>query len=225
MPEIGQLNEQPLHAALKIHYAQPSYPMEVTVDGYIIDVLRGEQLIEVQTGNFSTIKSKVARLAEKFPVKVVYPIALRKWLLKLPENGQEKPKRRKSPKQGSLYQVFGELVSFPEMINVPGFSLDIVLIEEEEVRKYTGEKPWRQRGWVTVERRLIRVLDCRTFANGQDFMDLLPAALPSAFTTRDLAKSAGIPRWLAQKAAYCLRKMGTIRFIGKKGRSNLYERF
>jgi hypothetical protein len=30
------------------------------------------------------------------------------------------------------------------------------------------------------------------------------------------------PRWLAQKMAYCLRKMDVIVQIGTRGRSNLY---
>jgi hypothetical protein len=30
------------------------------------------------------------------------------------------------------------------------------------------------------------------------------------------------PRWLAQKIAYCLRKMGNITQIGKRGRSKPY---
>jgi hypothetical protein len=32
------------------------------------------------------------------------------------------------------------------------------------------------------------------------------------------------PRWLAQKMAYCLRKMDAIVQVGTRGRSNLYVR-
>jgi hypothetical protein len=33
----------------------------------------------------------------------------------------------------------------------------------------------------------------------------------------------GIGRQLAQKMAYCLRKVGVIELKGKRGRANLYE--
>ena len=51
---IGELNEQPLHAALKEWYVQPGDQVEVQLDGYYIDLVRGERLIEIQTGGIST---------------------------------------------------------------------------------------------------------------------------------------------------------------------------
>ena len=38
MHQIGQVNEQPLHAALNTHYAHPNAQTEVLVDGYLVDV-------------------------------------------------------------------------------------------------------------------------------------------------------------------------------------------
>jgi predicted transcriptional regulator len=52
---------------------------------------------------------------------------------------------------------------------------------------------------------------------------LLPVALPQEFTTSDLAQALDEPRWLAQKMAYCLREMGEIDRVGKRGRSYLYS--
>ncbi len=54
MNTIGSLNEKSLHAALKAWCLQPGDQTEVPVDGYIIDIVRGDLLIEVQTRNFST---------------------------------------------------------------------------------------------------------------------------------------------------------------------------
>jgi hypothetical protein len=59
---IGVLNEKPLHAALKQWYAQPGDGLEVTVDGFVIDIVRGHQLIEIQTGHFAAIKKKLSTL-------------------------------------------------------------------------------------------------------------------------------------------------------------------
>ncbi len=41
MGSIGTLRESDLHAALKRHYARPSDQIEVAVDGYVIDIVRG----------------------------------------------------------------------------------------------------------------------------------------------------------------------------------------
>ncbi len=222
-PTIGVLNEQPLHAALKAHYASPRGRVEVTVDGFVVDVVRGDHLFEIQTGNFSAIKVKMARLAARHPLRLVYPIAREKWLLKLPKQEGGETKRRKSPKRGRVEEVFKELVSFPELLRQPTFSLEVVLIQEEELRRWDPARGWRQHGWVTVERRLLDVVEPHLFRGPQDLATTLPRGLPDRFTTAEIAEAMDGSRSLAQKMAYCLRKMGVINQIGMRGRSKLYE--
>ena len=225
MHKIGELNEQPLHAALKAWYARPQDQVEVSIDGgYIIDVVQDDVLIEIQTGNFSSIKTKLATLVKNHPLRLVYPIAHEKWLLKLPKDGWDGPRRRKSPKRGRAEQVFAELVSFPALLQEDNFSLEVVMIQEEEVRRFEGEKYWYKNGWVTVRRKLLKVVERSVFEDPQDFDVFLPPEIPAAFTTADLAEGLEIPRWLAQKMAYCLREMGTIVQVGKRRRSYLYRR-
>ena len=57
---IGALNEKPLHAALKQWYARPDDLIEVSVDGFTVDIVRGDLLIEIQTRNLSAIKRKAS---------------------------------------------------------------------------------------------------------------------------------------------------------------------
>ena len=233
MNHIGELNEQPLHAALKAWYAGPDdqacqRQVEVSVDcgqrSYVIDIVQDDLLIEIQTGNFSSIKRKLHDLVKCHPVRLIYPIAVEKWLLKLPKQGWDKPRRRKSPKRGRVEAVFAELVSFPQLIMDDNFSLEVVLIQEEEVQRYAGEKRWHKNGWLTVERRLLDVVAQRLFETPSDMSALLPTDLPQQFITLDLAKALTISRRLAQKMAYCLREMGEIVRVGKRGRSYLYSR-
>ncbi len=221
--DIGVLNEQPLHAALKQRYASPGAAMEVNVDGFVIDVVRDNLLLEIQTANFSAVKEKMAHLATQHTVRLVYPIAREKWLLKLPRQEGGETKRRKSPKRGRLEEVFEELVSFPELLREETFSLEVALIQEEEVRRYDPARGWRQHGWVTVERRLLDVVGHHLFRRPADVAALVPPGLPERFTTADLAQAMDGPRHLAQKMAYCLRKMDIITEIGRQGRSKLYE--
>ena len=60
MTGIGTLRETDLHAALKRLYAEPGDVLEARVDGYVIDLLRGELAIEFQTHNFHAIRRKLA---------------------------------------------------------------------------------------------------------------------------------------------------------------------
>ncbi len=219
---IGLLNEKPLHAALKKWYARPGDRFEVSVAGFEIDVVQGDLLVEIQTGNFASMKSKLVGLTRTHAVRLVYPIAQEKWIVKLATDGNGPTSRRKSPKRGKVENVFWELVSFPELLLSANFSLEVLLIQEEEVRRYEGKRRWWRRGWVTEERRLLEVVQRRLFETPADIGDLLPLGLREPFETRDLADAIDGRRELAQKMAYCLRKMGVIQQVGKRGRANLY---
>ena len=83
MSGIGLLNEKPLHASLKEWYAQPGDQFEVAVDGFVIDIVRDDLLLEIQTGNFASIKSKLTDLARAHRIRLIYPIAQEKWIVKL----------------------------------------------------------------------------------------------------------------------------------------------
>ncbi|MBN1218127.1 MAG: hypothetical protein JXM69_04305 [Anaerolineae bacterium] len=219
---IGSLNEKPLHAALKQWYAQPNDRFEVGVDGFVVDIVRDDLLIEIQTRNFSSIKRKLVTLTHHHPVRLVYPIPREKWIIKLTADGSHETGRRKSPKRGVLAEVFQELVSFPHLLAHPNFSLHTLLIREEEVRRYDGRRGWRRGGWVTEERRLLEVVDQRLFETPDDIKTFIPDDLIQPFTTADLAAAIGQPRWLVQKMAYCLRKMGAINPVGKRDKAILY---
>ncbi len=221
--QIGSLNERHLHASLKKWYARPEDRFEASVDGYVIDVVRDDLLIEIQTRNFGAIKRKLVDLTTRHKVRLVYPIARQKWIVKLARAGEGQESRRKSPKKGRPEQVFDELVAFPKLLSNPNFSLELLLIHEEEVRRYDPKRGWRRKGWVTQERRLLEVVEQRLFETPEDMRAQIPSELPEPFTTSELAVAIGGPRRLAQKMAYCLREMGAIAPAGKRGRAMLYN--
>ena len=224
MKGIGSLNEKALHAALKDWYVQPGDRVEVPLDGYVIDIVRDDLLIELQTRNFSAIKTKLRDLTKRHPVRLLYPLAAEKWIVKWPTEERPKSSRRKSPKRGKLLDVFHELVSLPELLLHPNFSLHVLLIQEEEVRRHDPRRGWRRKGWVTHERRLLEVQEEVVFDQPDDFAFLLPEELPSSFTTAELAQALQSPRHFAQKMAYCLVRMQSITQIGKRGNAKVYRR-
>ena len=160
---IGTLNEKPLHAALKELYARPGDRTEVPVDGFVVDVVRDDVLFEIQTRTLSAIKGKLSALVRRHPVRLVYPIAQEKWIVRLAHDGESVLGRRKSPRRGSIELVFEELVSMPRLLLHPNFSLEVVLIQEEEVRYPDETLNWRRRGWAVHERRLLGVVAQRSF--------------------------------------------------------------
>src|SRR5690242_12785626 len=159
MSGIGLLNEKPLHASLKQWYARPGDRLEVPVDGFVIDIVRDDLLIEIQTRNLAAINSKLCRLTRSYQVRLVYPVVQEKWIVRSASGV-----RRKSPKRGRLEDLFWELVSIPQLLSNPNFSLEVLMIREEEVRRYDGRrKRWRSKGWVIEGRRLVDVVDRRLF--------------------------------------------------------------
>ena len=196
----------------------------MSVDGFIIDIVRGDLLVEIQTGNFSAIKRKLTTLVGDHAVRLVYPVAREKWIIKLARDGEGRLGRRKSPKRGAFEHVFGELVRFPRLLASAYFSLEVLLIQEEEVRRYDGRRGWRRHGWVIHERRLLQVVDQRLFATPADIAAMVPRSLAEPFSTSDLATAIGQPRWLARRMAYCLRHMGALDAVGKQGNAILYTR-
>ena len=223
-PHIGTLRERPLHASLKQWYARPGDQVEVPVDRFVIDLVRDGLLIEIQTRGFSSMKRKVTDLLDLgHDVRIVHPIAIDRWIVKVDDAG-EVLGRRRSPRHGAPTDVFAELVSFPGLIGHPHLGIDLVMTREEEVRTHTPGRSWRRNGWSVVERRLLEVTDTIVLSAMEDYARLLPAALPDPFTTADLATALTRPRRSAQQMTYCLRETGLITIVGKTGNAVLYSR-
>lgn len=110
--------------------------------------------------------------------------------------------------------VCAELVSFPVLLDHPNFTLEVLLVQEEEVRR-PDKGSWRRNGWAIVERRLLGILERREFSSAESLLGLLPVGLPDPFTTADLAAGLGRSRHLAQEVAYCLREAGVLAVAGR----------
>ncbi len=220
---IGTLREKPLHASLKRWYARAGDRAEVAVDGYVVDLVRGELLIEIQTRGFSGMKPKItALLARGHSVRIVHPIAVDRWIVQVDADGMV-VSRRRSPKHGSLPDLVSELVSFPGLVAHPRFEIEVLLTLEEEYRRHDPGRCWRRRGWTVVERRLVEVVDRIIITSGEDLACLLPDGLPDPFTSADLAVMLKLPRRTAQQMTYCLRGVGVITAVGKRGHATEYR--
>ncbi|MCC6491403.1 MAG: hypothetical protein IT424_00090 [Pirellulales bacterium] len=217
--------ETSLHRQLKAIYAGADGRQEVVCGGYRIDAVCGGELIEIQHGSLAAIRDKVRSLLEGHRVRIVKPIVARKVLIKLDGRDGHELQRRRSPKRGKLLDVFDELVYFTRVFPHPRLTLEAILVDVEECR-YPGRGKRRRRSrcdFQIQDQRLLGVVGRRSLATAADLRRLLPARLPSPFDTAQLAAKLGLPRWEAQRIAYCLREMGAVEVVGKKGNSLMYR--
>jgi hypothetical protein len=223
VPHIGTLREKPLHASLKQWYAEPGDKVECPVDGFVIDLVRGDLLIEIQTSGFSSMKQKVLALLDAgHRVRIVHPVPVDRWIVKVDDDGTILSRRR-SPRHGDPTDVFSELVSFPGSMANLGLEVEVVMTIEEQYRVHTPDRAWRRKGWTVLERRLIEVVETLLLADVNDLITLLPEGLPEEFTTAELATLLGRPMRTCQQVAYCLRTLGAVVSVGKVGNSVLYR--
>jgi hypothetical protein len=194
------------------------------VDGFVVDVVREGELVEIQTASFSSAARKLRRLVLDHRIALVHPIAAERWLLRVDGDGAVVDRRR-SPKRGRPMDLFEELVAFPELVAHPNFRLELPMIIEEEIRGPIpdGARYRYPRQWWRLDRRLLEIVETIRIDTPADLLELLPDGLPSPFTTADIVAASRRSKRLAMRSTYCLSKAGAIRPIGRSGRLLTYE--
>lgn len=215
--QIGTLNEGALHAQLKEWYRRPGDLLEQVAGGFVVDLVRGDLLVEIQTGGFAPLRRKLELLTQEHPVRLVAPVPVGRRIVRLSDEGEVLSARR-SPRRGRIEDIFSRLVSIPSLLCLPRFELEIVLTHQDELRVHRPGKAFRRRGWVVTGRRLVSVEERRRLATPADAAGLLPLALPELFDTAELAQAAGIERRLAQQMTYLLAGNGRARHCGQAER-------
>ncbi|MBS0202093.1 MAG: hypothetical protein JSS49_04275 [Planctomycetes bacterium] len=214
--------ESTLHRQLKALYGGRAKDLEVQVDGYRIDAVVRGRLIEIQQASLSALRDKVRQLLERHRVVVVKPLVSRKYLIRRDRPGGEIVSARYSPIRETVLNLFQDLVHFVNVFPHPRLTLEVVLTEQEEHRITRPCRRRRGPDFRVEDRLLTDVVSRKKLKTAADLRKLLPVTLPAVFTTGELATHAAIPRWLAQKMAYCLKKTGAIEVVGKQGNSWQY---
>ena len=217
--------ETSLHRQLKALYAADGASQETPLGPFRIDVVRGDELIEIQHGSLAAIRGKVSQLLRKHRVVVVKPLVVRKTLIHCASKDGPETSRRLSPKRGSVLSLFDELVYFIRVFPHQRLTLETPLVEIEEWR-YPGHgrrRRWRKNDFQVADQKLVRLCGIETFRTKSDLLGLLPNDLPSPFHTGHLAESLSVQRWIAQRITYCLRHMQALREVGKLGNARMYQ--
>ncbi|HET9519479.1 MAG TPA: hypothetical protein VFO73_00360 [Candidatus Limnocylindrales bacterium] len=227
MTDFTTYREGSLHAALKARYAASvaGSRVEAAVDGFVVDVVGPDELVEIQTASFASARRKLERLVESHRVVLVHPVPVEKWLIRVDADGAIL-RRRRSPKRGLALDLFDELVYIPGLLGHPNFRIELALICEEEIRGPIpeGARYRYPREWWRLDRRLLDVVETRRIDTAADLMRLLPPGLPEPFTTADIVAATGRPKRLAMRAVYCLERSGAVARLARRGRLVTYGR-
>jgi hypothetical protein len=214
--------ERSLHRQLKLRYGpEAGGRAEVSVEGYRIDAVTPEgRLIEIQSAPLGHLKTKLARLLPTSEVGVVKPLILARRCIRRDEAaGIDRPPRR-SPKRGSLIEVFDELVGIVHLFPHTNLTIHLLGVDVDEVRVDRKRRP----GFSVVDRTLRAVVEELSLRTAEDLWSLLPDDLGSPFTSDQLARKLGRPVDFARRVAFCLHRSGATRLIGKQGNRRVYRR-
>jgi hypothetical protein len=221
VPSIGVLGEGPLHAAVKALLAEPGDRLEVPVGRFVVDLVRAEgELVEIQTGGFGVLGSKLDALLDEHRMRIVHPVAAERRIIRVDEHGRVLGARR-SPKRATAVAVFDRLVAFPSLLTHPNLTIEVLLLREDHIRR-PQLRTTRRRTRAPGERRLVDVLDRVTLRTTEDVLAVLPALPREPFSTRELAAVLRCSTLLAQRTIYCLRTIGIVEPAGKRGRAPLH---
>ncbi len=219
---ISTFNESALHDGLKKYYKGEDGLSEVAIKGYYVDVLRGGTIYEIQTRNLGAMKQKLMALKADWPIVVVHPIPVIKWITLIDEQGNGLYRRR-SPKKGNGYEVFKELIYLASILPDPAITIALSFVEVEEARCDDGKGSWRRKGVSVVNRKLLSVLSMQTLTAPNEYRQFLLLNEESPFTTADIRQKLSVSAPLASRIAYFLRTTQMAEFIGKTGRKHLYR--
>ena len=220
---IGTLGEKSLHRDLKNLYQPDPTRHEVRVGRLIADAQDPEEgVVEVQTGHFFALKKRLPIYLQAGRVRLVCPVAERKWLCWLdPETG-EVLSRRRSPKRGTPLDLSRELVHILPFLREKNLVFSFIMLEVEEYRLQNGWGRDGKRGSTRYERKLLQVIDRRDVSTPEGWASLLPA-LPPVFTAKELQKAA---RLSPAGASACLRvwqQAGALERGENRGRAYTYR--
>ena len=230
---FSTLNESALHKSLKIFYAERyGGKTEVQVEQWICDIVCDEKtVIEIQTKSVSSLHRKAAALlARGKKIIIVHPIITRKKIRTFNTSGKE-IYAKASPKKESVYSMLRELTGLCDILLHENFSLVCPLVTAEEKRVQTEEPEQSKNGrrrfkkaWQKTDKSLVSIEGEIIFRDKENYIALLPAALPEEFSSAELShflKKEGKP--YANLILWLLYKMNLIERTEKKGRLFYYR--
>lgn len=224
---IGMLGEKGIHNALKHYYEPDPTCHEVSIGGYVADIVGENGIIEIQTRSFGSMHDKLARFLEASTrVTIVYPCIVNKRVfVHDPDTGELLYKRR-SPRHGSKFDLLTELWGILDLWDHERLDICITFIDADEFRPKQEKRGRRKRkggARPEVERLPTALLDELWLCSPADYAVYFPDTLPEQFLSKDYRAATGLSQYDAGMAVSLFFRMGLIERIGKQGNAYVYR--
>lgn len=225
---FGTLAEKRMHAVLKKYICPDTDFHEVGLDGtrYLSDVRIGNDIWEIQTGDFSPMKQKIFYYLSHTDctVTVVHPIVVNKWVSKIHPQTFEIYDRRKSPRHERSEDLLPLLYPLLPDLGNPRLRFRLLLTEAEEFRIPEAKGRRSRRGSVRYERIPLSLIEDQRYDAPVDFLRFLPDALPDPFTVREFSRATSILGMDAYSSVRVLAALGLLSPAEPIGRAMAFRR-
>ena len=224
---IGTLGEKRLHAVIKRYLCEDTDCHEVGVPDrrFVSDVRIGDEIYEVQTGDFYPMRQKIAYYMEHTDctVTVVHPLAARRWMSWIDPKTTEISPRTRVTRSSTPVELLPQLYTLSEHLQNPRLRFRVLMLETQDFRLLNSRSRNPKLRTKHYERIPLALLDELAFNSPEDFRALIPEALPSHFTVKDFSKATKIQGRDAYSAVRALVARGLAAPADPIGRAMGFE--
>ena len=222
---IGTQSEKMLHSILKYSIEPNDNFHEIKRYGSVADILREDEIYEIQTRSFYKLRPKLDKFLPHHKVHLIYPIAKTKILHWVnPETG-EIGEGHRSPKKGSVLDSLFELSAIRPYLTHENLTVHLLLLNMEEYRYQNGYGKDKKRHATRMERIPLSLTEEIALASPCDYLKaFLPATLVGVpFTQKAYEKATHLKSRYAYSALQILIDQGLIAHIANEGRAFVYQ--
>ena len=220
---IGTYGEKCLHLILKYTFEPDDTKHEIKCGSFYADIMNGDGITEIHTRSFNTLVKKLDSFLDMGKVRIVYPIPRIKKIVWIDNESGEVTEPRKSPKTGSYYHCFYELVKIKKYLGHKNLTFTPLLLDVTEYRNLNGWSKDKKKGSSREDRIPDGLVDFIDIKNANDYKKLIPIEDGGEFTVKELAKKAKISTKVAYSAVSVLKHLDLIEVKCKKGRAFVYS--
>ncbi len=215
---IGTLNEKTIHHTLKCYYCDET-DHEAKIGGFYADAAGENGIFEVQSANFTYLAKKLPQMLSVSHVTVIYPYE--RTVHNYAVNEQTGEIMSVTNHTNSSYsKLFLELYRLKAFITNPNLTVIVSFLELDKKLFYKDDRRIRRRGM--KKEKLPKKLLCEIrLDRAEDYRVFLPDGLPERFTRTQLQKLMRTTD--ASIMLSVLEFAGTVRRVGKEGRSIVYS--
>lgn len=188
---IGSYSERSLHKIVKLFLEPDEEYHEIKYLGSVADVLRGDEILEIQTRALGRLRPKLDKFLKEKRVTVVFPIASETRIFWLDKETGEMSPPRKSPKRCGIYDAVFELYNIRDYISNPRFSLKLIFLSVDEFRYRGARVLGKERRKMRIERIPTSISEIIDLNSPEDYKIFFPEGIGDEFCAADLERAVG----------------------------------